>query len=343
MFDVNDHSTMVAAKKWWADFCDKAPVPDEDVAEYCCVLVGNKVDMVADDGGWSVSESEALEFLDELVAPQEEQEGSVNVMAPEPFVFSGSNGHIGPQAEEPPVEPTPIPIYQPKIAHSREPSHSPKHHLSKSYSRSRSSSRFYAGTMASTHTALTIYHTPSSSLLDNHSSIYQSARSSPEPWSQSEPDLTQTPQRRRRTITMLSRESTGADSVVTITPSLFAKQRDQNRDLCTQNESSNGLPSSHSSPELSLTHQHQSKYRTPLPPERGPRLFFTSAKTGEGVNEVFEYIAHRVVRKWEYDEWVDARRMHFREATVSEGATLMDGRRSESVRLDRIGRRGGCC
>jgi GTPase SAR1 family protein len=48
MFDVNDPSTMVATNKWWADFCDKAPVADDDIAEYCCVLVGNKIDMVAD-------------------------------------------------------------------------------------------------------------------------------------------------------------------------------------------------------------------------------------------------------------------------------------------------------
>jgi Ras-related protein Rab-7A len=238
----------------------------------------------------------------------------------------------GPQREESLVDPAPIPIHQPirKISHSREPSHSPKHHLSKSYSRSRSSSRFYAGTMTSTHTSLTIYHTPSSSLFDARSSVYQSARSSPEPWSQSEPDLTNSPQRRRRTITMLSRESTGSDSVATITPSLFAREMEQNRESI-RNENSNGLPSSHSSPDLSLNPHFQSKYRTPLPPERGPRLFFTSAKTGEGVNDVFEYIARRVVRKWEYDEWLDARRMHFRDTTMSEGATLMGSGRSESV------------
>lgn len=298
---------------------------DDDVPEFCCVLVGNKIDM---GGGWSVSESEALDFMDKLVAPQEEQEGNVKVMPPEP----SSNGHVQvEETDEPLVDPTPIAIIS-KFAHSRESSHSPKHHLSKSYSRSRSSSRFYAGTMASTHTALTIYHTPSSSVFDR-SSVYQSARSSPEPWSQSEPDLTiSSPHKqRRRTVTMLSRESTGSDSVVTITPSLFARERNQNRD-----ENSNGLASSHSSPDLSL---NQSKYQTPLPPDRGPRLFFTSAKTGEGVNEVFEYIAGRVVKKWEYDDWLDSRRMHFRDPTLS------DGGRSESlsVRLDRrLGSRG-CC
>jgi hypothetical protein len=37
----------------------------------------------------------------------------------------------------------------------------------------------------------------------------------------------------------------------------------------------------------------------------GPKLFFTSAKTGEGVNDVFEYIARRVVMRWEYEELID--------------------------------------
>lgn len=340
MFDVNDHASMLATKKWWANFCDKAPVPDQDIAEYCSVLVGNKIDMVAEDGSWSVSESDALEFLDELMSPQEEEEGSVKVIPPELFASAGNQvEQLRPVAEASLSDPTPIPIHQPnsKIIHAREPSYSPKHHLSKSYSRSRPSSRFYAGTMSSTHTALTIYHTPSSSLLDTRSSIYQSARSSPEPWSQSEPDLSQSPQNRRRTMTMLSRESTGSDSAATITPSRFAREREQHR---VSNENSSRLPSSQSSPEL---HYFQSKHQTPLPPERGPHLFFTSAKTGEGVDELFEYIARRVVRKWEYDEWLDARRMHFRDTTMSEEDTLMGSRRSESVRLDRSGNRGGCC
>ena len=334
---------MVATKKWWADFCDKAPVADEDMSEYCCVFVGNKIDMVGEGGG-CVSESEALEFLDKLVLPQEEHGETVRVVSPEPSASTGSDKDVqvdDPQTERPILDSTPIPIHQPspKIIRAREPSHSPKHHLSKSHSRSRSSSRFYAGTMTSTHTTFTTYHTPSSSLFDAHNSAYHSARSSPEPWSQSEPDLSYIPQKRRRTTTMLSKRSTGSDSITTITPSLFAREREQNRSIPSEN--SNGLPSSHSSPDLS-SNQFQSKYRIPLPPERGPHLFFTSAKTGEGVNEVFEYIARRVVRKWDYDDWLDARRMHFRDTTLSEGA-LMGSGRSESVRLDRIGSRSGCC
>ncbi|KAF9525574.1 P-loop containing nucleoside triphosphate hydrolase protein, partial [Crepidotus variabilis] len=45
MFDVNDPSTMQSMKKWWIDFCDKAPVGEDQMADFCCVIVGNKVDL----------------------------------------------------------------------------------------------------------------------------------------------------------------------------------------------------------------------------------------------------------------------------------------------------------
>jgi Ras-related protein Rab-7A len=37
-------------------------------------------------------------------------------------------------------------------------------------------------------------------------------------------------------------------------------------------------------------------------PARGPKLFFTSAKTGAGVSEVFAYDARRVVMRWEWEK-----------------------------------------
>ncbi len=88
---------------------------------------------------------------------------------------------------------------------------------------------------------MTIHHTPSLSLFEVRSSVYKSAQSSSKPWSQSEPDLTRSLQRWRRTITMFSRESTASDSVATITSSLFARDRGQNRGPI-PNENSNGRP-----------------------------------------------------------------------------------------------------
>ncbi|KAF8956649.1 hypothetical protein BDZ97DRAFT_1850735 [Flammula alnicola] len=274
MFDVNNPETMLSLKKWWADFCDRAPLADEDMNDYCCVVVGNKIDMVG-KGQSIVSESEALEFLDELVPPalsssssSDSPSSDINVLPP---AISIGSPEIPPQKPNEPFG-----------------GHSPKHHLSKS--RSRSSSRFYAGTHTTTHTTLTIYHTPSSSLFD----VYQSARSSPEPWLAPEQPPSSLPggsSARQRTVTMLSTGSTSSGSAVTITPSLFARE--------TATARATSPPSVASAVEGHALHMPT----PPLPPERGPKLFFTSAKMGEGVNDVFEYIARRVVRKWEYDEW----------------------------------------
>ncbi|CAA7263615.1 unnamed protein product [Cyclocybe aegerita] len=332
MFDVNAPETMEALKKWWADFRDKAPLADEDMQEYCCVVVGNKIDMVGSGRELqeTVSESEALEFLDELVPSSSEL--SLSTSSPSTWTGNG-NGHqdadgdgdelASSQHTIKPPSPSSSPghsrsssiaiIPPPDSSHIRQPSHSPKHQLSKS--RSRSSSRFYSGTMTTTHTAVTIYHTPSSSLFD----VYQSARSSPEPWSSSESELHVEPAAnataRQRRLTMLSTGSTSSGSAPTITPSLFARERQGNGAESVTPVSSPLIPAASG---------------IPLPPERGPKLFFTSAKTGEGVADVFEYIAQRVVRKWEYDEWAEARRMHFREAS---GA-------AETVRLQGSGARG---
>jgi Ras-related protein Rab-7A len=42
-------------------------------------------------------------------------------------------------------------------------------------------------------------------------------------------------------------------------------------------------------------------------PDQGARLLFTSAKTGEGLAEIFEYTARRVVQKVEWEEEEDER------------------------------------
>ena len=86
-------------------------------------------------------------------------------------------------------------------------------------------------------------------------------------------------------------------SVPTITPSLFIRAHSATEST---------TPVSAPSPSTSSA--------IPPKPERGAKLFFTSAKTGEGVTDVFEYIARRVVMKAEYDEAVDARTLHIRHA-----------------------------
>jgi len=328
--------------------------------------VGNKVDMIGKaNGDGPVSESEALQFLDELVPslPAATSSSEINVLPPDssngylenppqqngsslslsqdtpakPPHSSSSSSSLSSQTHPSQSTPSLNSTRSPSIAiapgfnagHTRQSSHSPKHHLSKS--RSRSSSRFYSGTMTTTHTALTIYHTPSSSLFDT----FHSARSSPEPRlaSGDQPEAAASPPGsiRQRRMTTLSTGSASSDSAPTITPSIFARENGHANGSPNANGSASTSPlvpsasinRSSSVHSISPIIPPSSAPAPPLPPETGPKLFFTSAKTGEGVSDVFEYIAQRVVKKWEYEEWVEARMMHFREASGGSGNQII--------------------
>jgi Ras-related protein Rab-7A len=183
-----------------------------------------------------------------------------------------------------------------------------KHHRKLSKSRSRSSTRHASTSLYGTfRSGVTSFHTPSSSLSD----IYASARSSPLPGSQPE-----SPARVRRMTSLSSTTTittTSSSSALTITPSLFARgQRPTTPPF--QSDADLPLPST-----------------LPTPPDTGPKLFFTSAKTGTGVSDAFEYIALRVVKKWEYEEAVEAMTFHVRDEsdgdTVRLGLGLEDGKR----------------
>ncbi|KAI0249464.1 small GTPase superfamily, partial [Lactifluus subvellereus] len=45
MFDVNQPATLHALTRWWSEFRACAPLADEDMEEYCLVVVGNKTDL----------------------------------------------------------------------------------------------------------------------------------------------------------------------------------------------------------------------------------------------------------------------------------------------------------
>jgi Ras-related protein Rab-7A len=48
----------------------RAPVAEKDIYDYCCVVVGNKIDTIVNEKGLDlVSKLDALAFLDELVPP----------------------------------------------------------------------------------------------------------------------------------------------------------------------------------------------------------------------------------------------------------------------------------
>ncbi|KAK7049911.1 hypothetical protein VNI00_005341 [Paramarasmius palmivorus] len=363
MFDVNDEKTLKALERWWEDFKDKAPLREEDMEEYCCVVVGNKMDLASGSSTEPpISRLKAESFLNQLIPPTSQPSSpspSAELLTLKDAASGSHSEHHMPEHEDTDADAddedddsgnegpltTPQALARPFptsseartssiaiVPHPLSSRHSPSRHspsrlthLSKS--RSRSSSRFY-GTMTTTHTTLTIYHTPSSSLFDN----FESARSSPEPWTTSSSNSPSSSPYRPRRLTALSNKSSSSESNATVTPSLFAREcsRERERDNDDTELSATAISAvstTATTPESDyagvLAAANAARVRA-SPPDRGPKLFFTSAKTGEGVRDVFEYIAQRVIKKWEYDEMMESRRMSMREA----GTLVEEGSRS---------------
>lgn len=292
MYDVNEPKTLEALTKWWHEFKDRAPLRDEDVADFCCVVVGNKVDLVPAGEFPAVMEGDALKFM-EGICPLKGPEVNVSLASP------WQSPHILDK------DPTPAPTTSGSIEIS---DHRTRQYQSPRHPRSRSKSLLRGGTASSSRTVLSIYHTPSSSLFEN----YESARTSPTPASRSPSPPFNIPLSptsgnlaRRKAST-----SSSSSSTPTITPSNFALRRSRTN--------SNPLPSisqqqDQADPTNPLDHLNSSPQSST--PERRPRLFLTSAKSGDGVVDVFEYIARRVVTRWEHQENLEARTMHMQEST----------------------------
>ena len=271
VYDVNQPQTLHSLKKWWHEFQDKAPVPDEEASAYCCVVVGNKVDLAEDLGNgqrrMAVSEQEALSFLEYLIPPSQSEHSitSPATIRPTPNALQ-ENGRASPSGGPTSEETAPINgVALPPDEHDDDDDsetisgHKPidirfsaRGH--RSLSRATSRSRF-GGTMTTTHTGLSVYYTPASSLYDEYVSAPSSPLGSPG----------HNTYRRRPTSSISS-------SSDTVTPSLFIRP---------------GSPANLSA-------------RPPM--DRGPKHFLASAKSGESVPTIFEYIAKRVVLRWEWEE-----------------------------------------
>lgn len=266
MFDVNQPDTLESLTKWWDEFCARAPVDEEYMENFCCVVVGNKID-VEDGSDARVTESAALQFLERLVptassTPRTSEEDI-------PFII-----------EQPPDDPN-----IPKLIY---PNGNDQQNGKDIES--------YFNTISSSKSGISTYFTPSSSLFDT----FESALSSP------------------RTSSISLRDDRGSDetasshSTDTVTPSLFAREN-----LAGTGTARNTI----TVPDDDFDHLTSSlstSWTQTSPPYRGPKLFFTSAKTGEGVNDVFEYIAHRVTLMSEYEERVEARRLHMRDVNAAD-------------------------
>lgn len=306
MFDVNQPSSLEALIKWWNDFKDRAPVPEDQVDKFCCVFVGNKIDVTLPNGrseGSSprVGVEQAMQFIDGLIPPPSTASSFTSI--PPELATAGPSYHTAASSDSDLTVHLTGPSPQ---THSIDISIYHHHHRRKdSRSRSRTRSALWhsgtMGTMTTTH-SLSEYHTPRSSVFDT----FESARSSPVPRSafSSRTNLSSLELSRSRShspVQSLRRQrsmSSTLSEAQTITPSLFVRNHDTAAETaCTTPEPLSGLPA------------------LPLP-EQGTKLFFTSAKTGEGVADVFEYVAKRVVSRWEYEEIVEARTLHMAEASI---------------------------
>ena len=301
------------------------------------------------NGDRVIDEAEARAFLRDLIPVPEHQEtshvtpsaandikrdsrASAQGKQPPPLVPNGSADGRGPtvssnagqaaHSADPPAIPSPIPDSN----RIRDAS------LQDGNSRATSRSRYANGTM--TTTAMSIYHTASSSLVDSgpptpsgrfrggafwdleveqaiasnsedvvgegeiildsgYKSIGPAATPAAEgttsaqpanPHSSSSDKLLDIPSGSPRGKLTSSNSNS---SVQTITPSRL--------------NSTTEVPPS-SKPQTRQSSLTAGEYHGKSKPTLGPALFFTSAKTGEGLAEVFEYIGARVTQQWEWEE-----------------------------------------
>ncbi|KAH9840803.1 ras family-domain-containing protein [Rhodofomes roseus] len=163
LFDANKSEMLQSLVRWWADFREKAPVPDEDLQDFCCVVVGNKIDLARDTP--PVSEADVEHLIDELVPPPSPPLAPILSVAPIPETDTDEDAMTTPIAAPgtPPSKSIDITARRPRRS-------------LRSVSRSRSRSTVFRGGTVGTMTATrTIYHTPSRSVFD----LFESALSSP--------------------------------------------------------------------------------------------------------------------------------------------------------------------
>ena len=282
--------------------------------EYCLVVVGNKTDLAPSSTGSAVSEGAALDFIDELVplsgspssslaTPEDERDWIPTQQGPDRFSSGSDNevvAHDNGSLESDATSPVDIVLvdetHSAHIVHHNDvgsdgensiptfaiPPRTPSidlhshHHKHSLKARSPTSHGLLPNsTVSSTHTGFTSFqsfHTPASSISDGYEP-YHSAQSSPLSHSRSPSSSTSLHNHRSfHSLSTISSSIASTSIAPTITPARYA----------------NNLGT------LSPT--------KPSRPLRGPKVFFTSAKTGAGVSEVFGYVARRVVMRWEWEE-----------------------------------------
>jgi len=263
VYDVRRPKSLSEVAMWWRAFAEKCPVPPEEEATWPVVVVGNKIDLL-----------DQVENPEDAIWRREEARAFVSRLIaitaeetadpPSERPYSETASQVTPEEGSKAVS----------ITVNGHPlngtSNSHTNHMERLYPTN--------ATFSSIHTGNTIFHTPSSSFheSDHFHSAASSFYSGSSPAHSRSTSRATTRSGRRLTIDTVSSSS------ATITPSLYAR----------------GNPPQTEGPPRTPSIRHPS----PVPPERGPKLLFTSAKTGEGVSEVFDYIARRAVHRLEWFE-----------------------------------------
>ncbi|KEP51476.1 Ras-like protein [Rhizoctonia solani 123E] len=356
MFDATRPGSVSELRRWWNEFIVKCPVLEGSEAEFCAVFVGNKVDLLHEQerppSGSSATKDQAQRhgkpnggdspitdklvhrFLQDLIPTKPD---SVSTPAfpkrrtihiddlPEETLLAPEDGGSRPTQipRKPCSEPTDT-DYEPESP-PRSPTRSKSIGSPRSrwlWSKSRGISREGNGTAT---TNQTIYHTPATSLFRTASPTRPSRSTSPTH-----------SQLRRGGSSAMSMETARSYFSVS-TPTLPLPSRSVSRSLSTASESTiKPRPKSVQEEVVAKSPQLPATGRESL--ETGPKLFWSSARTGEGVSPVFEYVARRVVQRW---EWEESRLGFDEEIEEDSGPTAM--RLREDWGKGKGGWRAACC
>lgn len=343
VYDVTDPLSLDSLTRWWNEFKMRCPIEEGAEADFPVAVVGNKMDLIEgrQTGTWKKKHQRVgsgNSMQDDRIVTEEEAQEYLRNLVPLP------NGSVAPQAEPGWNSATPSPI--PERSRLKQVS---TRESADSRGTSRSRMAYGNGTMNST--AMSIYHTASSSLIDSgpptpsgrgrdtnilNGAVFwdpeveqaiaenaagvvgegeialDSGYKSVSPAGTPNLDGSSTPSKQtssqhldvpgeHATTTRQRVVSSNSDSSLqTITPARMNSSNEIKRDLSTP-------------AQLDAA----SKKLAASKPPPGPALFFTSAKTGENLVDVFNYIGERVVRKWEWEE----SQLHMLESGGAPGTT----------------------
>ncbi|KAG9124700.1 hypothetical protein FRC07_010590 [Ceratobasidium sp. 392] len=338
MFDVTNPDSLTALRKWWEEFAAKSPIPQDTEADFCATFVGNKIDLSSEHGPYkaevngngkhsqsisnggvhTVTEHSAQNFLRELIplprppiTPLPERpthrrtitidgvsvksNDSDDNLATQPTDIPHSNGHAQPVSSDTEPEPESPPRSPSRSRSIGIVSGSP-HTPWASRMKSRAFSREGNGTATTGHS---IYHTPAASLFRTTSPARDRVSRGASP-SKS--------QHRRGASSVMSMETARSYFSASTSTAQPVRSRLVSSSSAATDASDATIKPQKVSDVAALPDLEETVTEAPDPtaengpPETGPRLFWASARTGDGVVPVFEYIARRVVQRWEWEE-----------------------------------------